>query len=50
MAAPPNCPTVPLPLEQSAQGFDHLLHTSIQRQRFRDYVGDLLLPRDRTRR
>lgn len=41
--------TVPLPLEQYAQAFDDLFHTHIQRQRFREYVAGLLLPRDRNK-
>jgi hypothetical protein len=40
---------VPAPLEQYAQAFDPLFHTRIQRQRFRDYLAGLLLPRDRNK-
>jgi SRSO17 transposase len=40
---------VPAPLEQYAQAFDLLLHTRIQRQRFRHYLAGLLLPRDRNK-
>ena len=40
---------VPLPLEQYAHAFDDLFHTHIQRQRFREYLAGLLLPRDRNK-
>jgi SRSO17 transposase len=38
-----------LPLEQYARAFDDLFHTHIQRQRFREYLVGLLLPRDRNK-
>jgi SRSO17 transposase len=47
MAASHESPTMPAPLEQYAHAFDDLFHTRIQRQRFRDYLAGLLLPRDR---
>ena len=47
MAEPEEYRRVPAPLEQYAQAFDTLFHTRIQRQRFRDYLAGLLLPRDR---
>ena len=46
---PAAVPTVPLPLEQYAQGFDALFHTHIQRRRFREYLAGLLVPRDRNK-
>jgi SRSO17 transposase len=49
MAAPRESSTVPVPLEQYAHAFDHLFHTRIQRQRFREYLAGLLLPRDRNK-
>jgi hypothetical protein len=48
-AVPHDAPTVPLPLEQYARAFDDLFHTHIQRQRFREYLAGLLLPRDRNK-
>jgi Transposase IS200 like/DDE superfamily endonuclease len=47
MTTPHDSPSVPLPLDQYAQAFDDLLRTHIQRQRFREYLAGLLLPRDR---
>jgi SRSO17 transposase len=38
---------VPAPLEQYTGLFDHLFGTYLQRQRFREYLAGLLLPRDR---
>ena len=38
-----------MPLEQYARAFDDLFHTHIQRQRFREYLVGLLLPRDRNK-
>src|SRR5712692_5378237 len=49
MATPHESPTVPVPLEQYAHGFDDLFHTHIQRRRLRDYLAGLLLPRDRNK-
>ena len=49
MAEPQEYRGVPAPLEQYAQAFDSLFHTRTQRQRFRDYLAGLLLPRDRTK-
>src|SRR5713101_6753374 len=49
MATPHESPTVPVPLEQYAHGFDDLFHTWIQRRRFREYLAGLLLPRDRNK-
>lgn len=40
---------VPLPLEQYAHAFDELFHTHIQRERFREYLAGLLVPRDRNK-
>lgn len=48
-AVPHDAPTVPLPLEQYARAFDDRFHTHIQRQRFREYLAGLLLPRDRNK-
>jgi hypothetical protein len=49
MATPHDSLTVPQPLEAYAQAFDDLFHTPIQRQRFREYLAGLLLPRDRNK-
>jgi SRSO17 transposase len=49
MAAPRASSTVPVPLEQYAHAFDPLFHTRLQRQRFREYLAGLLLPRDRNK-
>jgi len=49
MATPHESPTVPVPLEQYAHGFDDLFHTHIQRRRLREYLAGLLLPRDRNK-
>src|SRR5258706_8231146 len=49
MPTPREALTVPLPLEQYTQAFDDLFHTHIQRQRFREYLAGLLLPRDRNK-
>lgn len=40
---------VPAPLERYACVYDDLFRTRIQRQRFREYVAGLLLPRDRNK-
>lgn len=42
-------PVVPLPLDTYAQQFDSLFATRIQRQRVREYLAGLLLPRDRNK-
>ncbi len=42
-------PSVPEPLEQYSDTFDDLFGTRIQRQRFREYLAGLLLPRDRNK-
>jgi hypothetical protein len=50
MSSPRDPLSVPLPLEQLEQyahAFDDRFHTRIQRQRFREYLVGLLLPRDR---
>src|SRR5260221_7375553 len=49
MPTPRETRTVTLPLEQYTQAFDDLFHTHIQRQRFREYLAGLLLPRDRNK-
>ena len=49
MAVPRETVLVPAPLEQYARAFDPLFHTHIQRQRFRAYLGGLLVPRDRNK-
>ena len=49
MATPHESPTVPVPLEQYAHGFDDLFHTHIQSRHFREYLAGLLLPRDRNK-
>jgi len=49
MATPRETAAVPDPLEQYARAFDTLFHTRIQRQRFREYLAGLLLPRDRNK-
>jgi len=49
MAASRETASVPAPLEQYAQAFDDLFSTHIQRRRFREYLGGLLLPRDRNK-
>src|SRR5260221_2037822 len=49
MATPHESPTVPVPLEQYAHGFDDLFHTRIQCRHFREYRAGLLLQRQRTR-
>lgn len=40
---------VPMPLETYACQFDALFHTQIQRERFREYLAGLLLPRERNK-
>src|SRR5450432_1896084 len=40
---------VPAPLDQYTCRFDHLFRTHLQRQRFREYLAGLLLPRDRNK-
>ena len=40
---------VPAPLDQYTCLFDHLFRTHLQRQRFREYLAGLLLPRDRNK-
>ncbi len=42
-------PSVPEPLEQYSDTFDDLFGTQIQRQRFREYLAGLLVPRDRNK-
>src|SRR5258708_7396390 len=49
MATPHESPTVPVPLEQYAHGFDDLFHTRMQCRHVREYLAGLLLPRDRTK-
>jgi hypothetical protein len=43
------CPTIPGPLEDYAGQFDDLFGHRAQRQRFREYLQGLLLPRDRNK-
>jgi DDE superfamily endonuclease len=43
------CPPAPGPLEDYAAHFDDLFASLAQRQRFREYLAGLLLPRDRNK-
>jgi DDE superfamily endonuclease len=43
------CPTIPGPMEDDAGQFDDLFGHRAQRQRFREYLQGLLLPRDRNK-